>query len=456
MTRWSGWIPLVLYFAVYFTTCLIGSILLLLRYGPFVSLYIYFSGTPVPRLRGDNLRIELVLLITAPLLLTAGYAVGTRLRMWQFPAGALASRAPSRLPLLLFGVALVWVIVDLGHAGTLTRLSSWFSYGHWVVERQRVFSHIGFFGFVNIYLWLPVTAAWSSIVLELQLGRRKLAVLPPVIAVAAELLLFQKKAAVAALVLIGAIAVLGRPAATRARRRTLVLALTATVAVTYFTLVVIPVWSSTSQVVSSAAPSATAPPMPPAEAPGARTPSLLRSIQRHRRLAVALYAVLAPVTRTAAPTLFYPLVFPSQHPYYGLDLGQDVLGIGAAPDDNTVVWHAMNPTIAGTSAAPFQWVLFSQVGWLWTLALSALLGVLLALFWRGARSERIDPTYSALLGGLVLLFAVYVAIDSLRNSVIVSYGVGWGVLLVFGAACVATLITRVQRRRAEHAPNATR
>ena len=81
-----------------------------------------------------------------------------------------------------------------------------------------------------------------------------------------------------------------------------------------------------------------------------------------RGKAVLLYSVMAPLTRTSAPAIYYSIVFPERHEFYGLDIGQDILGFGRMPDDNRVVWDHMYPgSPGGAVSAPFQFVSYSQV-----------------------------------------------------------------------------------------------
>src|SRR5439155_24262971 len=54
-------------------------------------------------------------------------------------------------------------------------------------------------------------------------------------------------------------------------------------------------------------------------------------------------------------------------------------------------------------------------------------------------SRRIAPIWSAMIGSLVILLGVYLAIESPRNSLLVSYGVLWGLLFLGGAALASRL-----------------
>lgn len=144
--------------------------------------------------------------------------------------------------------------------------------------------------------------------------------------------------------------------------------------------------------------------------------------------ALALYVLLGPVTRTPLPALIYPSVFPERTPFYGLDVGLDFLGVGRMPTDNILVHKMLWPRIEGGSImVPFQYAFFSQVGLGGALFLSVLVGYGLALCWmlvafRGRSAAR------AVGGALILILAVYLAGDSLRNGLLASYGIFWGAI----------------------------
>lgn len=407
---------------VYVVTCLLGAVLILLGYRPFVELFRYFSGTATPSLSGSQTATDLTLLVGTPALLAGGFALVTRVGAparlrgaWEREI-ATSAETPRWLPPVIFGVCVAWAIFSLVRAGAADDVGVWFRYADWVAARQRAFAHIGFLSYTDIYLCLPVAAAWT-LLSELRFRpatapRSRWAIalavrwLPVAITLGCGLLTFQKKAVVVSLVIICVTRIVHAPPHAIGRRRVYVWAAPVAIAAVYFATVLAPVI---------------------ADAP-ARTGVDLKVANEVP--AVVLYAALAPVTRTSAPALFYPVVYPARHPYYGIDLGQDVLGLGSSPDDNRVIWHFMNPTLPGTSAAPFQFSLYSQMGLVGALIGSFVLGGALAAIWRAARSHVWPREWSSLLATLTILLGVYLAIDSARNSVLVSYGIGWAFLFV--------------------------
>jgi hypothetical protein len=457
MSRLFRFTPLLSFAAVYLVTCVAGACVVLVHDHAFAVLFEYFSGTPVPRLAGHR-ETEAIVVLAAPLLMIPSYVAGLfvagRIRALRVAPGTREAPAvASWLPYALFAATAVVALVALGRAGSFGTLHTWTNYGSWVDSRQRLFARIGFFSFVDIYTLVPLTAAWCAIAPPPR-GRFPLAwrAAAPVVALGISLLLFQKKAPVVTLIVVAAAFLL---AMSRRRPRHVGLGVAGAavaVAVVYFALVVAPVYSSTSQTVSQAMAAAT-------PAPGGTTrhparpqtsPQLkklgaeLQKLNLSRREALVVYSLFSPITRSSVPALYYPLVFPRVHGWFHLDLGLDILGYGTMPNDNVVVWNAINPTIPGTVMVPYNFVLFSQGGVLPALLGSLVIGFALGLVWAAVIAGRLRRPWRELVGALVVLFAIYIAIDSLRDSLTVSYGLVWGFLFLGLIALARGIVLRIR------------
>ena len=478
MARPDGWVvrylPALLFLAVYVLTCLLGALLLLADYRPFVDLFEYFTAVPTPRLDEGKLAVALFLLIAPPLALVVGFAAAMRLSagVRDEPERHPTGHASATVPVIVFAASALLAVVSLVRSGAPANAQAWLSYETWIDARWHNFQTISFAEFVNIYLFLPLSAAW---VLVTSQGSSRASFvrrwLPTVVALVLSLLLFQKKAALVVLLIVIATWLLDRTRFDVAGLRTKLVGGVGLMAVLYFAMVVIPTFNAASAIVAASpqrerpallTPAPTVETSPPpgstrgAESSGRPTgpstsarPTAVPAVTQPPSVAqtspvvgLALYSLLAPLIRTSVPALYYPVVFPELHGWYGLDVGQDVicsprLGCrnGGMPDDNLVIWDYMNPTFHGGSiAAPFQFALYSQVGPVGALVGALVLGVAVGLGWSLARSGRLAPTWSSMLGALVILLAVYLAIDSPRNSILVSYGVVWGLaFLAFGA-----------------------
>jgi hypothetical protein len=423
-------VPLLVFGITYGLTCLLGAVLMLAGVHDFNVLYRYFSGTPVAHLSDSQALIDLVLLLGAPAALWAGYELGlaARLPSWAPGLGLRVRRdasdgrldAPSWLPILVFYGFTAVAVISIVHSGSLHSLSAWLNYKSWIAAREQAFQHMRFFQFVNIYILVPLAAAWVVVAYP-RPGKLGLLLrwLPLLVTFGIDVLLFQKKTAIVSLLIVMFAWVLAMPPQRR-RRVTRGATLTAIATITiYIATVVVPVYSKASNASICGISGITC-------HGGSGVP------------AIVAYTVLAPLTRSAAPALYYPLIFPHHHGFYPFRslFALDILGIGTFPNDNQVVWHFMNPNIAGTTQVPFQFTLYSQGGLATALIGSAMIGLLLALSWRFVRSGTLPRPWSALAGSLALLLAVYLALDSVRNSTLVSYGIGWGVLFI-GIAIVA-------------------
>lgn len=452
----SAYVPLIILLAVYVFTCLVGAIVLLVNYRPVVAVWEYFSGTPVPALGGGEILISVVLLTLPPLILAAGYWIGVRIPI-RFRTPAVPVRGPrtARVPHAVFYVLAAIGVASLARAGSFAKLDSWLSYQAWVDARWSSFATLSFFEFVNLYTFVPLAASWCAIVTPGgSLRRQLIRWAPAVVAVLLALALFQKKAALISLTLVLAAFLIDRAGRDRGLVRRGVILGCVALAVGYFAMVVVPTFNlavhDEPALQRARAALVTPRPSPVPSATGSPGQGN-KAMQFDPRISVALYSILAPLMRTSAPALYYPIVFPDSHPFYGPDLGLDVVcsrRIGCSglrmPDDNLVVWDYMNPSLHGGSiTAPFQFALYSQAGIPGALVGSVLLGLLLALTWRFARSDVLPPTVSSLTGAAVVLLALNLALDSPRNSIVVSYGALWA--FVFSAfALSATALSRAR------------
>jgi len=465
-------LPMLVFSVTYALTCLLGAIALLLNLQPFVDLFEYFSGTRRAPLAGDALIVTLVLLFGAPIAMWAGYVlvvsiVGPRVRSRPEPPRA---SLPLWLPYAVFGMCAAIAIASLARASSFGSLGAWFNFAAWVNARWRTFEVLSFFEFVNIYMFLPFTAAW--VVLEVSgPGAKRFALrwIPAVSAVALAIPLFQKKAAAVSLIIIASAYMLQTVFRGKRLRRVILVGAVALFAM-YSAMVVIPTFNvarGAQEQIAQRQPPPTAaatpptgvatPPTGPGTSPTGGERSISALAQATTQVGVVtVYAFLAPITRTSAPAMYYAIIFPNVHPYFGLDLGQDILcspRIGChglrMPDDNIIVWDYMNPTVhGGTVAAPFQFVLYSQVGVAGAVIGSLAVGALLAIVWLWVLRHRGDDVSSPLWATLVIVFAIYLAIDSLRNSTLVSYGLIWPVLGV----AVITILRLKRELSAEQKP----
>lgn len=426
--------PMLVYTLVYTATSLIGALLLLVDWRPFAALFEYFSGTEAPDLTSSELATTLVLLVVAPAIMWAGFLAVTYIRSRHVDRTVVRIArvrldAPAAFPIAAFAVSLAAALFSLWRAGSFSRVDSWLRYADWITARQTVFAHIGFAEFVNIYLLLPLTAAWIAVATHPR-GRGLLLIGgTATIAVSVQLLLFQKKAAiVAAVIVLTALAVHLLSKGTARRARWTVPASVLGMAVVYFALVVLPVYTDARQTVQTVVAAEE-------DQPAVRVPVSPRDSSRRKKLAeelglgnrnksLALYSLLSPLTRTSAASLYYADVFPARHPFYGFGLGD-----GKPTDDTRVVWDYMNPSLpGGTVAAPFQFGMFALWGLVGALAACVAAGAGLALLWRIVVAGWPARDWQSLLASLVVLLSVYLAIDSAQNSILVSYGVVWGLL----------------------------
>lgn len=454
--------PLWIHLLVYIFTCLIGAVLFYINYHPIVIFTEYFSGAVFPSHYSSWQIIVLwALLLGSPALLILGYAVGIRIRLgmavqfWMRIVGNDDRREIIWIPAILFIISMNVGIHDLINANALSWLLTWNDYGKWIAARWTLFSTLGFFSFVNLYMILPVSAAW--LILSIR-GRTWnvmiMQLIPLAILIALTFFLFQKKALIASLIFVLSAVLLNRILVGMwTRRLTWLLNIgVGLLAIVYFMLVIVPVYSggggtaSEGLVQRNGSMEAS---YKPCEKPGVpekvkkSCKELSAYIGTDRNAHVAAYALLAPITRTSLPAMYYPIIFPEQHDYYGLDFGQDILGFGRMPDDNLVIWKYMYPDLpGGSAAAPYQFALYSQVGLIWTLLLCVVIGWVLGVMWQVVLTDGISRIWRSLMGALLVLYSIYLAIDSARGSLLASYGIIWPLLLVNFTFFIARIMQR--------------
>jgi hypothetical protein len=444
---------------VYVVTCLIAATVFYFDYRPVVVFVEYFSGAIIPKDYTFQEAVVLwALLLGAPFLFTLGFFVAMQVRISAFlpflrkVAGRSDHAVPVWVAMLSFVAAAGVGVFDLLRAGAFAKLLVWSDYGAWVEGRWALFSTLGYFNFVNLYLILPVSAAW--LILSIQgNGWKVLAkrLIPLSIVIVLTLLLFQKKAMIVSLIIIfGAAFLHGIMFQGWTRRLAWLLAVSATfIAAAYLAMVVLPIYSETSRTADDVLVQQsgnTVNSYKPCEKPG--TPEELRKLCREvvsyigadRSAHILVYAALAPMTRTSLPAMHYPKVFPDQHDYYGLDIGQDILGFGGMPDDNLVIWKHMYPNLPGAAGAAYQFALYSQVGVIWALMLCTMVGAALGVMWQIILADDLSPVWRSLMGSVLILFSIYLAIDSIRGSLLASYGLIWACLFISLSCFIGRLL----------------
>ncbi len=457
--------PVWTYLSVYILTCLIAATFFYFDYRPVVVFVEYFSGAIIPKdYTFEEATVLWALLLGAPVLFFLGFFAASQIRISSvLPSlrklvGPNDQNVPAWVPMLVFVTAAGVGGYDLLRAGAFAKLMVWGDYGAWVEGRWALFSTLGYFNFVNLYLILPVSAAWLIVGIEGN-GWKALAkrLIPLAVVVVLTLLLFQKKALIVSLIITFGAVLLHEVLLRGWTRRLgwLLAVVTSFIAAAYFSMVVLPIYSETSRTADDVLIQQTENSVnshKPCEKPG--TPEELMKLCREvvsyigadRSAHILAYAALAPMTRTSLPAMHYPIVFPERHPYYGLDFGKDILGFGGMPDDNLVIWKHMYPSLPGAAGAPYQFALYSQVGVVWALFLCFVVGAVLGGMWKIILAGDISLVWRSLMGSVLLLFSIYLAIDSIRGSLLASYGLIWAWLFINLFFSISIRLLRPKKR----------
>jgi len=415
MTRW---LPLFSFLFGYIALSGIGSLLLLWGIEPFYTSFATFAGAYVPVLSADGTTTFFIVLIGSPVLFAAGYWASTILLRSASLTLHFDIKITHRGCIFLFLALIGTALLSLARGGAFEHLSAWTSFSQFLGSRNQLFDAISFPEFVNIYSLVPTVAALTLITSRSQsLRERAVHSIPAMLAVALQLLLFQKMPALMAIVLMGAIwmgskVLSGDPIPSKRR----VAALAAISIALYLAMVIVPF-------------------------------ALPKLTGRHNvsvsevAYTSAGYAGSSILMRLAPGLINYVAVFPNKHPFYEIDLGP-WFRRGAAPDEAAVIWSEMYPTMAGNSAAPMNFVFYSQGGAVVSLIASAIVGAAIGALWQIALGCIGAHLLRSALGGILIAFSFHLSIDSLRNSVIVSYGYAWPVLFVLAVTVISLIFSR--------------
>lgn len=494
--------PLAAFLVFYATTFLIGAVFLLTGPNFFVTLFVRTVGIKPFWLEAPAVFSNWLLVLGAPVLFAAGW-VGVS-RRGRRAEGSPSASLPMPYVVGVYGVSVAFAGFSLARSSAFLHAGSWFNSDALIHARFVLFDRLSFVEWTNIYMLLPTLSGllavrvwkepWSA-------TRRQIACLAILLLlIAVEILGFQKRYVVLSLIFATACAVVNAPSSLARSKKGLgrIAVVGGLAYVAYSALLVAPqlqiktdrgarapiVQGETTGLLQSTGAPRTAVAPEPVTAAGQTglAPVLqgrprdhyteiryswLRAVVERafpgrwigapavdapshdsfsRRL---VFALLAPITRTPPPALAYPGLFPRVLPFFGLDVGSDVVGLGRMPDDNLLVYGAMYGQLdKGASSVPFQYSWFSQVGLFGALLLCAPLGAACALAWLAVLEGTWPPEVRAVLGALVILFCVEVSQDSVRGSLLNSYGIGWGAVLVLAMARVfrsRTLPTRSGR-----------
>ncbi len=436
-------LPLWGFLAVYVLTCYLGALALVLS-EPFRGVYLFFSGARLPDFTSRDLVVVLALLHAGPLLLWLGFEAGLRIARRLAARPSPAPEPASRpVGLLLFLAAAAVACWSLARAGGLFGYEAWLTRDAFLAARWELFERLTFFEFVNLYTVLPLLGGYVILSQRRWLTAALVGALLAVI----QYPMANRKAMLTSAILIAAAVYTYVCAGWEPRRRAgvvgrqLAVLAAATVAVyALYLALTLPILREVLRL-----------PRSPGDGPPRSSPvpdDALRAVgMTNTPEAFALYLAAAPFTRTSLSAVVYPAIFPRLVPYYPLDVGLDIIRIGRMPDDNRVVHgvlYGIQPK--QTVSAPFHVVLYSQGGVPVALAGSLIMGLALGAGWALVLSRPRPSIDMSLFGSLLAVLAVFLAIDAVRNSLVVSYGLVWGLLTLLAVRAADVWLAPACRR----------
>ncbi|KJS18995.1 MAG: hypothetical protein VR78_03740 [Hoeflea sp. BRH_c9] len=490
-------LPMFVFLLIYLLIDIFGSIVLFTRLEPFYSVFIYHSGITLPvNLDDEQMLMFWLVAIGSPAIMFAAFFAAFQAVSRRFDQTFPVKRdydPPFWSTVLLFAVLAYFGAYSLVRADGLHSLWTWANYADLVEARWSLFAKLSFFEFTNLYQFIPVVAIVALLVGIKHGGIARIVGIGCAVAcLFVGILIFQKKATLTAILMI-AFALIIYSYLFDSKRVARLIGLAGAsfliIMVCFFAASVVPTLmghqstignaSNTAQQLdfvkkwrdqleareaasrserekltdpaheakarsgatheaearSGAAQSTDKPSISEREILAARVKELVAQNPAKNNLFLATTVGLT--MRNSVPAVYYIATFPERHPFYRLDLGQDILGFGAMPDDNHVVWSQMYPEMPGVVAAPYNFVLYSQGGLAISYMMSAVIGLAVGLIWALVLKARGSIALRAAFGSVVVVGTMHLALDALRNTIIVSYGFAWGlvpllVLLIAG------------------------
>lgn len=498
------WLPLIVFFCIYGVLGGIGSLLLFFQVEPFTSIYLEHSGIVFPVMSVDERQTFLLILLGSPIFLFLGYSFTIfllkKLRVHLTISSDLS--LPAWMAHLIFYCFFFFAVNSLMKSSAFSGLGSWGSYSQWINLRVSIFNSLSFFEFTNIYRWLPCL---SALVILMPVKTRMEAIarwFPIFLTIIIDFCMYQKIPLLLTLVMgIGSLFL-----QTVFRDKTRIPKISTKLAISIFGLIMVYLVavflpslgtkiqlssqyllnkqakevvltneskmldvtkSVTTQLaredISNKEDTDKSQQQPPQVIMNQSTKSIeikkITSASANPLLTSSIpaiyifkhpltkfkYSVFTLFSRLTGPLIYYPVVFPKMTPFYSIDFGQDILGLGNMPNDNQVIWHAMYPNDTGCAAAPVNFVFYSQGGLFVCFIGMGLVGILLGFFWYFILNASGGIRLRSMVATTLILFTMQLGIDSIRNAMIVSYGYFWALLLIVGLYYISVIMNRIKK-----------
>jgi hypothetical protein len=426
-------LPFLVFSIFYFILVVPG--IYLTAWGPRIinELNIFLTGVEPLILSLDQKTTLAILLIAPPLLLFVSFFAGTVIssKFLNFHNPEFESQNNSAVLAVFYGVLTIFIFARLFFYNMFSLLPAWFSnYDQWIAARYAVFNSLRIYDFMTIYMLLPTATILLSLrLVSVRLYFRALLVCLPCLF--AMFFLFQKRPIIIFLLMCVLTIFLYFYEKIKFRY---IAGSFVSLFLIYSLMIVVPTLQLTNTKIQTSIIKLESENLSLIEKYDAKQ---LNTYYRTR--IKAIYQLLSPTTttllstingiifRVSLPAVFYVKAYPEIYPYSGLDIPFDQ----KHPSDNVDVWKLMWPNIeGGLAAAPAQFPLFAQVGLLGTLGIFVLFGFFVGVLWFFLVSKSAFQSERFVQQMLLLMLLIYLTMDSIYNSIMVTYGVFWGFILV--------------------------
>lgn len=431
-------LPVWMYLISHFLFCTLGA-LLLLDIDQVGWVYEYFSGVKLPYLNDEELYILYGLLILSPIIFTTtGVSAKVFVEKWSNDL-SISHNLNFKLLVIFHLFSLVVSFYSLYKCDAWGGIAAWFNHEEWIAMRWHLFKELSFFEFVNLYTFLPISIAMLSLNVRSYIFRTALMLGGLFLTI----FLYQKKQFFVFLILVILPMILNKLSKIKL---SWVLGMLFSCLLVFIVVATIPAIDLSNkdgdlsnkdgiELVKKS------------DCMAQKLDGPFTSISRdelycfiglklHPVKRHFLFLANALLFRTSPVSIFYISEYPKNLSYSGVNLPFD----NFSPNDNREIWKKMWPNTPGGSVmAPFQFSLFSQVGYVGSFIFLIFYGWI--IFFTYFFLHKILPVgIRPIWISIHVLLMINLSMDSFLNSYLSSYGMIWAQAFILFISSVSILL----------------
>lgn len=429
--------PIITYLFIYVFFVLSGTWFILDKNSLLAEIYYIISGVSFIELTSSKHDTFLMVLLIPPVAFVTSYVLTNSFFKKRKIPFVFEEESNFKLLVSFWAISFVMAIVALKRADAFENAATWLaSYDEWIAARYKVLTTIGVYEFVNIYILLPTLTVIISLKTYAKTNKliMSLAILIP--AVVIEMLVFQKRPLMIFLLIYLASFVIYKKSFKYLFAGALSILF---IFLVYLLLVLLPSLEIKKTKLVS-----------PNKVDAGKQEKVLAKREFRKNATqlvnemkfterVSVSAIGSLFFRVSLPALFYVQAYPEIYPYEEFHYPFKA----NSPTDNVDVYKLMWPGHNwGNASAPANFIFYSQVGVWGSILCFVVLGCFTGICWNYFKQGVPSPE-RIVQSSLLLIFMMYITMDSFVNSISTSYGIMWGLALVQFILIITSLKKRI-------------